>query len=231
MKVSKAEFLISSPNVASCPPLNEPEYAFIGRSNVGKSSLINMLTGKRGLAKTSQHPGKTTLINHFKIDNGAWYIVDLPGYGFALRSKKQRDQLNKMIFDYVDNREEMTFLFVLVDSRHGPQKIDVEFMCHLGEFAVPFGIIFTKTDKQSASATKANIEAYKKFLLEYWLELPPIFATSSSKARGRDEILDFIEQTNERVRLYKQKLAEEAEAEESIGVWIDPDADNALTTD
>lgn len=211
MKIAKAEYMVSSPNARACPKVHAPEYAFIGRSNVGKSSLINMLTGRRGLAKTSQTPGKTLLINHFSIDNGAWYIVDLPGYGFALRGKKQREQLSKMIFDYVDNRCEMTMLFVLIDSRHAPQKIDLEFMSHLGEHSVPFAIIFTKTDKQSASATHANIEAYKKALLNYWEELPPIFATSSTKGRGREEILDYIESINKSISEQNEEKIPESE--------------------
>lgn len=215
MKISKAEYVISSPNVGKCPGVHAPEYAFIGRSNVGKSSLINMLTGRRGLAKTSQTPGKTLLINHFSINNGAWYIVDLPGYGFALRGKQQREKLTKMIFDYVDNRSQMTLLFVLIDSRHAPQKIDLEFMSHLGEHSVPFAIIFTKTDKQSASATQANIEAYKKVLLNYWESLPPIFATSSSKGRGREEILDYIESINKEVELQHEEQCDVPSEEDS----------------
>lgn len=207
MKIAKAEYMISSPNARACPAVHAPEYAFIGRSNVGKSSLINMLTGRRGLAKTSQTPGKTLLINHFSIDNGAWYIVDLPGYGFALRGKKQREQLARMIYDYVDNRCEMTMLFVLIDSRHAPQKIDLDFMTHLGEHSVPFAIIFTKTDKQSASATRSNIEAYKKVLLNYWEELPPIFETSSAKGKGREEILDYIESINNSIENQRSEQA------------------------
>ncbi len=225
MKISKAEYVISSPNVAKCPEVHAPEYAFIGRSNVGKSSLINMLTGRRGLAKTSQTPGKTLLINHFSIDNGAWYIVDLPGYGFALRGKQQREKLTKMIFDYVDNRSEMTMLFVLIDSRHAPQKIDLQFLSHLGENSVPFAIIFTKIDKQSVSATNANIEAYKKELLKYWETLPPIFATSSSKGKGRDEILDYIESINQEIKHKEEEC--ENRPEEVSGITShegDPEA-------
>lgn len=208
MKITKAEYVISSPNTDKCPKVSAPEYAFIGRSNVGKSSLINMLTGRKGLAKTSQTPGKTLLINHFSVNNGEWYIVDLPGYGFALRGKKQREQLAKMIFDYVDNRCEMTMLFVLIDSRHAPQKIDLEFMNHLGEHSVPFAIIFTKIDKQSAKATEANIKAYKKVLLQNWEELPPIFCTSSAKGKGRDEILDYIESINRQLEESKEKSSD-----------------------
>lgn len=196
MKITKSEYMVSSPRVSLCPEVDKPEYAFIGRSNVGKSSLINMLTGHRGLAKTSQTPGKTLLINHFSINNGEWYIVDLPGYGFAARGKQQREHLKKMIFGYIDGRHEMTTLFVLIDSRHAPQKIDLEFMNHLGEYGVPFAIIFTKTDKQSATATDANVEAYKKELLKHWEELPPVFLTSSVKGKGREEVLDYIESIN-----------------------------------
>lgn len=200
MEIKKADYVISSPNVAKCPAVSVPEYAFIGRSNVGKSSLINMLTGRKGLAKTSQTPGKTLLINHFSINGGEWYIVDLPGYGFAARGMKQREELKRMIFDYVDNRDEMTMLFVLIDSRHEPQKIDLEFMNRLGEHGVPFAIVFTKTDKQSALKTQKNIDDYKSELLKYWEELPPIFLTSSAKVSGRTELLDYIESINRDVK-------------------------------
>lgn len=213
MKINKAQYVISSPNVGKCPVVHAPEYAFIGRSNVGKSSLINMLTGRKGLAKTSQTPGKTLLINHFSINNGEWYIVDLPGYGYAMRGKKQREELSRMIFDYVDNRCEMTLLFVLIDSRHAPQKTDLEFLSHLGEHGVPFAIIFTKTDKQSASATNANIEAYKKDLLQSWEELPPIFMTSSAKGTGREELLDYIEKINNQVKQEEGESASESSSE------------------
>lgn len=200
MEIKKADYVISSPNVAKCPAVSVPEYAFIGRSNVGKSSLINMLTGRKGLAKTSQTPGKTLLINHFSINGGEWYIVDLPGYGFAARGMKQREELKRMIFDYVDNRDEMTMLFVLIDSRHEPQKIDLEFMNRLGEHGVPFAIVFTKTDKQSALKTQKNIDDYKSELLKHWEELPPIFLTSSAKGSGRTELLDYIESINRDVK-------------------------------
>lgn len=213
MKINKAQYVISSPNVGKCPVVHAPEYAFIGRSNVGKSSLINMLTGRKGLAKTSQTPGKTLLINHFTINNGEWYIVDLPGYGYAMRGKKQREELSRMIFDYVDNRCEMTLLFVLIDSRHAPQKTDLEFLSHLGEHGVPFAIIFTKTDKQSATATNANIEAYKKDLLQSWEELPPIFMTSSAKGTGREELLDYIEKINNQVKQEEGESASESSSE------------------
>lgn len=205
MEIKKADYVISSPNVAKCPAVSVPEYAFIGRSNVGKSSLINMLTGRKGLAKTSQTPGKTLLINHFSINGGEWYIVDLPGYGFAARGMKQREELKRMIFDYVDNRDEMTMLFVLIDSRHEPQKIDLEFMNRLGEHGVPFAIVFTKTDKQSASKTQKNIDDYKSELLKHWEELPPIFLTSSAKGSGRAELLDYIESINRDVKERKSE--------------------------
>lgn len=196
MQINSANFEISNSDVRKCPDTERHEYAFIGRSNVGKSSLINMLTGKRKLAMTSSTPGKTTLINHFLI-NGEWYIVDLPGYGYAQRSKESRAKLQKIIEDYILYRPQMTSLFVLVDSRHAPQKIDMEFMEWLGENGVPFAIVFTKTDKLSRTATEANIEAYKKRMLEQWEELPPMFITSSETGTGREELLDYIEQLNQ----------------------------------
>lgn len=195
MKIKTAEFVISNTDVAKCPPGDKPEYAFIGRSNVGKSSLINMLTGRKGLAKTSATPGKTLLINHF-IVNGEWYIVDLPGYGYASRGKETREQLANMIRSYIMQREQMVNLFVLVDSRHKPQKIDLEFITWLGECGVPFSIVFTKLDKLGSVAGMRNIEEYKQVLSEQWEELPPVFVTSSVDGRGRDELLDYIEQIN-----------------------------------
>ena len=195
MVIKTAEFVISNTDFRKCPDTGLPEYAFIGRSNVGKSSLINMLTGRSGLAKTSQTPGKTMLINHFII-NKSWYIVDLPGYGYAQRGKKAQEQLREIIESYILGRAEMTNLFLLIDSRHAPQKIDLEFMDWLGENEVPFSIVFTKLDKLGVNAGKLKIEEYKKVLLERWEELPPIFATSSEDGRGRDEILDYIEQIN-----------------------------------
>ena len=195
MVIKTAEFVISNTDFRKCPDTGLPEYAFIGRSNVGKSSLINMLTGRSGLAKTSQTPGKTMLINHFII-NKSWYIVDLPGYGYAQRGKKAQEQLREIIESYILGRTEMTNLFLLIDSRHAPQKIDLEFMDGLGENEVPFSIVFTKLDKLGVNAGKLKIEEYKKVLLERWEELPPIFATSSEDGRGRDEILDYIEQIN-----------------------------------
>lgn len=195
MVIKTAEFVISNTDFRKCPDTGLPEYAFLGRSNVGKSSLINMLTGRSGLAKTSQTPGKTMLINHFII-NKSWYIVDLPGYGYAQRGKKAQEQLREIIESYILGRTEMTNLFLLIDSRHAPQKIDIEFMDWLGENEVPFSIVFTKLDKLGVNAGKLKIEEYKKVLLERWEELPPIFATSSEDGRGRDEILDYIEQIN-----------------------------------
>ena len=181
--------------VTMCPKDNKPEYAFIGRSNVGKSSLINMLTNHKGLAKTSATPGKTLLINHFIINN-EWYLVDLPGYGFAKRSKKEVQKLEQMISGYILQREQMVNVFLLVDVRLEPQKIDLEFIQWLGDSSVPFAIVFTKADKLSASKVSQNVEAYKKVLCETWEELPPIFVTSSDKKQGREEVLDYIEQIN-----------------------------------
>ena len=195
MIIKSAEFEISNSTVSKCPDSSRPEYAFIGRSNVGKSSLINMLTGRNGLAKTSSTPGKTMLINHFLI-NGEWYIVDLPGYGYARRGKESRDELRRMIEGYVLGRQQMTNLFILVDSRHEPQKIDLEFMEWCGENEVPFSIVFTKMDKLGKVAGGRNVAAYKQRLLETWEELPPIFETSSEDGRGREELLDYIEQIN-----------------------------------
>lgn len=195
MIVNSARFHISSPSVDKCPPSEMHEYAFIGRSNVGKSSLINMLTGNKSLAMTSSTPGKTMLINHF-IVNDSWQIVDLPGYGFARRSKADRERLEKMIKGYIINRRQMTNLFLLIDSRHKPQTIDLEFMNWLGENGVPFAIVFTKLDKMSSSAGKKAIEVYLAQLLERWEELPPVFRTSSEDRRGRDAMLDYIEQLN-----------------------------------
>ena len=199
MNIKSAEFKISNSDFRKCPDSKLPEYAFIGRSNVGKSSLINMLTGRKALAKTSATPGKTLLINHFLI-NGEWYIVDLPGYGFAKRSKESREQLSRMIQGYVLGREQMTNLFVLVDSRLKPQKIDLEFIQWLGENGVPFAIVFTKMDKLGKVAGPAAVEAYKKELLKTWEELPPIFMTSSEDARGRDELLGYIDEINKQLK-------------------------------
>lgn len=194
--IKSARFVISNSDVRKCPSDNKPEYAFIGRSNVGKSSLINALTGQKKLAMTSATPGKTLLINHFLV-NDEWYLVDLPGYGYAKRSKSQTEQLQKIISSYVLGREQMTLLFVLIDSRHEPQKIDLEFIEWLGENGVPFAIIFTKADKLTKSALSANIEAYKRRLLEEWEELPLVFVTSSESKLGRDEVLQYINEVNQ----------------------------------
>lgn len=195
MIVNTARFVVSNSSVSKCPKEKLHEYAFIGRSNVGKSSLINMLTSRKSLAKTSSTPGKTMLINHFLV-NDEWYIVDLPGYGFASRGKSEREKLEKIIKGYILERQEMTNLFVLIDSRHKPMKIDLEFFNWLGENGVPFSIVFTKLDKMGSQAGKRNVEEYCKILLETWEELPPVFLTSSETGRGRDELLSYIEELN-----------------------------------
>lgn len=196
MIVNTARFEISNTDVNKCPDSSKHEYAFIGRSNVGKSSLINMLTGKKNLAMTSSTPGKTMLINHFLV-NDSWYIVDLPGYGYAQRSKTDRQRLEKIIKSYILRRSQMTNLFLLIDSRHKPQKIDLEFMEFLGENGIPFSIVFTKTDKLSKKAAEDNIAAYCKALLEKWEELPPVFVTSSETGKGREELLAYIAELNQ----------------------------------
>lgn len=203
MEITSAEFVISNSRADMCPKSYLPEYAFIGRSNVGKSSLINMLTKNSKLAMTSSTPGKTLLINHFLI-NKQWHLVDLPGYGYAQRGKKMMEKIQKLIEYYVLEREEMTCLFVLVDSRLKPQKIDLEFMEWLGENGVPFGIIFTKADKQTINKTKQNVEFYLNTLREQWEELPPYFVSSSEKGTGRDEILDYIDSINKSLKAEKE---------------------------
>ena len=195
MDIKSAKFVISNSNVKKCPESNLPEYAFIGRSNVGKSSLINMLTKRKSLAKTSGRPGKTQLINHFLI-NQEWHLVDLPGYGYARVSKKEKKTFQKFITDYFKNRKQLVSAFILVDSRHEPQKIDLEFMQWLGEHMIPFAIIFTKADKLKPNALERNIEDYQKKLLKTWASVPPYFVTSSSKEIGRDELLNYIEEIN-----------------------------------
>lgn len=195
MIINTARFVVSSPDVEKCPKSEMHEYAFIGRSNVGKSSLINMLTGRKDLAMASSTPGKTMLINHFVV-NDEWQIVDLPGYGYARRSKADRAKLEKMIRGYILGREQMTNLFLLIDGRHMPQKIDMEFMEWLGENGVPFSIVFTKLDKLSSNAAKKVTGDYCAALLEEWEELPPVFRTSSIDGRGRAAILDYIEEMN-----------------------------------
>lgn len=198
MEITSAEFKISSSRADMCPQGNLPEYAFIGRSNVGKSSLINMLTKRPKLAMTSSTPGKTLLINHFLI-NKEWYLVDLPGYGYAQRGKKMMEKIQKLIEYYVLEREQMTCLFVLLDSRLEPQKIDLEFMEWLGENGVPFAIIFTKADKQSIAKTRSNVNRYLNKLKEQWEELPPHFISSSENKTGRKEILDYIDSINQSI--------------------------------
>lgn len=195
MEIKQAEFTLSAPVVSMCPKDSKPEYAFIGRSNVGKSSLINMLTNNKKLAKTSSTPGKTLLINHFLI-NKEWYLVDLPGYGYAKRSKKEVDRLDQMIRGYILQREQLVNVFVLVDIRLEPQKIDQEFIEWLGVSGVPFSIVFTKADKLTPNKCRQAVEAYKKTLSETWEELPPIFITSAEKKEGRDDVLDYIDQMN-----------------------------------
>lgn len=199
MEITSAEFIISNSRADMCPKTDLPEYAFIGRSNVGKSSLINMLTNQPKLAMTSATPGKTLLINHFLI-NKEWYLVDLPGYGYAQRGKKMMEKIQKLIEYYVLEREQMTCLFVLVDSRLEPQKIDLEFIEWLGENGIPFAIVFTKADKQSVGKTKANVTRYLETLRQQWEELPPYFVTSSEKKTGRQELLDYIEEINRSVQ-------------------------------
>ena len=205
MTIKTAEYLISSARIEQCPQGGYPEYAFIGRSNVGKSSLINMLADNNKLAKTSATPGKTILINHFIINKAPegkmpsaladrpWYLVDLPGYGYAKRGKKAQEEFEHMISSYILDREPMTLLFLLIDVRHEPQRIDLEFMEWLGENGVPFAIIFTKADKLNKTALEKQIEANKQELLQYWEELPPVFVTSSEKHIGREEVLEYIQ--------------------------------------
>lgn len=195
MIIRSAKFVKSSQNVSSCPSPTLPEYAFIGRSNVGKSSLINMITGLKSLAKVSGTPGKTQLINHFEI-NEKWYLVDLPGYGFAKVPKSKRGTFTQMIYNYILKRENLYCLFVLVDVRHEPQEIDIEFINWLGDHQVPFAIIFTKSDKLSLSVLKSSIERYKKFLQQSWDELPIIFSSSAVTRTGREDILGYIDSIN-----------------------------------
>lgn len=204
MEISNAGYVISSANYTQCPAPDRPEYAFIGRSNVGKSSLINMLCNKKGLAKTSAAPGKTQLINHFEIVTGEkakknifhWYLVDLPGYGYAKVSQKQRKGWSQMIEEYILKRQNLGCLFVLIDSRHEPQKLDLEFINKLGEWQVPFAIVFTKADKNKPGATKRNADAFINAIKESWEELPPVFITSAIEKDGRKEILDYISAMN-----------------------------------
>lgn len=199
MIIKSAEFVISNTDYNKCPQDGKPEYAFIGRSNVGKSSLINMLVNRKNLAMTSSKPGKTMLINHFII-NGEWYLVDLPGYGFAQRSKKDREVFLAMINDYILNREQLTNLFVLIDSRHAPQAIDIDFIQWLGNEGIPFSLAFTKSDKQSKLKLSNNLNIYINKLKETWDELPPIFVTSAEKKEGGTELLAYIDQINKEIK-------------------------------
>lgn len=198
-----ATFLKSSTKLKECPKPIVPEYAFVGRSNVGKSSLINYLVARKELAKTSGKPGKTQLINHFEIKESSkektpqWYLVDLPGYGYAKVSKSKKDEFQKLIYPYLQKRENLMCVFVLVDSRHEPQRVDLDFMQWLGVNQVPFAMVFTKLDKLKKGAEERNIKVYNQAMLEFWEELPPQFATSSLKRKGKEEILDFIQKTNE----------------------------------
>lgn len=199
MKIKSAEFVVSNSKVEQCPNSSLPEYAFIGRSNVGKSSLINMLTGRKSLAKTSAKPGKTQLINHFLI-NKDWHLVDLPGYGYAQVSKSTKKVFQKFITAYFEKREQMVCAFVLIDSRHKPQAIDMEFMQWMGENGIPFCIIFTKTDKLKPKELDKNIENYKAEMLEFWEEMPEYFVTSAAKEVGKEEVLDYIENVNSQLK-------------------------------
>lgn len=193
--IKQARFIASNTDVKKCPPPDKPEYAFIGRSNVGKSSLINMLVGQNGLAKVSVRPGKTQLINHFVIDE-TWYLVDLPGYGYAKVSMTMKEKFQKLISNYILHRENLYCLFVLIDVRHEPQKIDVEFITWLGENHIPFAIIFTKADKLGRVSVSKNVEAYKKELKKLWEELPPVLVSSAEDGTGREEIISFVENIN-----------------------------------
>lgn len=199
MTIKQAVYVISSPSVETCPKPEKPEYAFIGRSNVGKSSLINMLCNKEGLAKTSSTPGKTKIINHFLINN-AWYIVDLPGYGYAKISQSQRRQWEQMIENYLRKRENLVNVFILIDSRHTPQANDLEFVHKLGKWEVPFTLVFTKADKEKPTVVELHVKAFLDKLRETWQFLPRSFVTSITKKQGRDEILNFIDDCNKAVK-------------------------------
>jgi GTP-binding protein len=195
MDIQHVEFVKSSTDVEGCPQSNMPEYAFTGRSNVGKSSLINMLAGRGGVAHTSNSPGRTQLINHFSV-NGQWHLVDLPGYGYAKVSKKERAKWKKMVYSYILNRANMANLFLLIDARHSPQELDLEFITFLGGNAVPFSLVFTKTDKISVNQLRQNLDTYTRKLRENWDELPPVFTTSAIKKSGRAKLLDYIGEIN-----------------------------------
>jgi GTP-binding protein len=205
MEIKDASYLISNPGYKQCPAPDRPEYAFIGRSNVGKSSLLNLISGKKSLAKISSTPGKTQLINHFEViskgnvnskGNLKWYMVDLPGYGYAKRSQTDRRRWEQMIEEYIRKRENLVCLFVLIDSRHEPQKIDLEFIDQLGKWEIPFVIVFTKSDKNKPGATQRNVNAFVRALLERWEESPPFFVTSALTGEGREAILDYIGDLN-----------------------------------
>lgn len=198
MKINKAEFVISNTDIRLCPAPDKPEYAFIGRSNVGKSSLINMLTNNKNLAKISSKPGKTRLINHFLI-NEEWYLVDLPGYGYAKVNHNQRDRFQKFISRYMQERENLTNVFVLIDSRHKPQDIDLDFMTWLGENGIPFSIVFTKLDKLKSSEARTFVKKYSAEMLKIWEEMPPYFITSSVSGAGKEDLLNYIEEINSTV--------------------------------
>lgn len=200
MLIKSAEFVVSNSDVAKCPSDRRPEYAFIGRSNVGKSSLINMLMQRKNLAKTSGRPGKTQLINHFLV-NDRWYLVDLPGYGYARVSKSAKKVFQKFITQYFQKRQQLVSAFVLIDCRHEPQKIDLEFMQWMGENEIPFSIVFTKADKLKEKALQKNIKSYVEKMLEFWEELPPYFVTSSSNGTGRDELLNYIGEINDQLNV------------------------------
>jgi len=204
MKIKSAEFIISNSEVSKCPTQPFPEYAFIGRSNVGKSSLINMLTGRKSLAKTSGRPGKTQLINHFLI-NKKWFLVDLPGYGYARVSKSSKKTFQKFITNYFEQRKQLVSAFVLIDIRHKPQPVDLEFMQYLGEHEIPFSIIFTKADKLKPKAIEKHVVDYCNNLLQFWEELPPHFVTSSSKTIGKEEVLNFIDKTNKEIEQLRKE--------------------------
>lgn len=205
MLIKSANFVKSSSKWQECPEPNIAEYAFIGRSNVGKSSLINAMMNKKDLAKTSQTPGKTQLINHFLV-NEEWYLTDLPGYGYAKVSKSQRKDFEKLITNYILNRKNLVNLFILVDIRHTPQKIDLEFMEWCAESGIPFSIIFTKADKLKPNAITQNVETYQQKLLETWVELPELYITSAERKEGGENILNFIEHTNEYLRKHNVKF-------------------------
>jgi len=209
MEIRHASYLISSPSIDNCPAPDKPEYAFFGRSNVGKSSLINMLTNKKELAKVSSSPGKTQLINHFTIessDKKEWYLVDLPGYGYAKRSQSQRKSWKKMIEEYIKKRDNLVNLFVLIDSRHEPQKIDLQFINQLGKWQIPFALVFTKADKSTQKETAAHVNQFLHELSNTWEELPPHFITSAVKRTGIPAIMDFISELNELFYNHKKQM-------------------------